>query len=218
MRERIGLLGGTFDPVHAGHLRAAAEVRRRFGLDRILFIPSFSPPHKGRGAVASAEDRYRMVELACAGDPHLIPSRLEVDEKETSYSVRTVEKVRRAYPDTWVFFILGVDAFLEIATWREAERVLDECSWIVTARPGFSLEAAGGVLGGRLTPRLRAMADDETADEASFGPGRIFLVPIPALDVSSTEIRRRVRAGETIRGLVPADIEAYIHDRGLYRS
>ena len=218
MSERIGLLGGTFDPVHAGHLRAAAEVRRRFGLDRILFIPSFSPPHKGRGALASADDRYRMVELACAGDPHFIPSRLEVDEKQTSYSVRTVEKVRRASPDAWVFFILGVDAFLEIATWREAERVLEECSWIVTTRPGFRLEAAGGVLGGRLKSRLHAMAADKTADEASFGPGRIFLVPIPALDVSSTEIRRRVRAGEAIRGLVPADVEAYIQDRGLYRS
>lgn len=218
MKERIGLFGGTFDPVHAGHLRAATEVQRRFGLDRILFIPSFSPPHKGRGAQASAADRYRMVELACAADPHFIPSRLEVDDQQTSYSVRTVEKVRRADPNARVFFILGVDAFLEIATWRDAERVLEECSWIVTTRPGFRLEAAGGVLGGRLEPRLHAMAADETADEAAFGPGRIFLVPIPALDVSATEIRRRVRAGETIRGLVPADVETYIHDRGLYRS
>lgn len=218
MRERIGLFGGTFDPVHAGHLRAAAEVRRRFGLDRVLFIPSFSPPHKGRGAMAGAEDRYRMVELACAGDPHFVPSRLEVDEKRTSYSVRTVEKVRRTFPDAWVFFILAVDAFLEIATWRDAERVLEECSWIVTTRPGFRLEAAGGVLGGRLRPRLRALAENEDADVAAFEPGRIFLVPIPALDVSSTEIRRRVAAGEAIRGLVPAEVEAYIHDRGLYRS
>jgi nicotinate-nucleotide adenylyltransferase len=218
MREGIGLFGGTFDPVHEGHVRAAAEVRRRFGLDRVLFIPSFSPPHKGRGPLAGAEDRYRMVELACAVDPHFIPSRLEVDDQQTSYSVRTVEKVQRASPDAWLFFILGVDAFLEIATWREAERVLEECSWIVTTRPGFRLDAAGGVLGGRLRPRLRALAAEETADEAWFGPGRIFLVPIPALDVSSTEIRRRVQAGRTIRGLVPAGVEAYIHDRGLYRS
>jgi len=218
MRERIGLFGGTFDPIHEGHMRAAAELRRRFGLDRVLFIPSFSPPHKGRGPLAGAEDRYRMVALACAVDPHFIPSRLEVDDQQTSYSVRTVEKVQQASPDAWLFFILGVDAFLEIATWREAERVLEECSWIVTTRPGFRLDAAGGVLGGRLRPRLRALAAEETADEASFGPGRIFVVPIPALDVSSTEIRRRVKAGETIRGLVPADVEAYIHDRGLYRS
>ncbi|MDH4198207.1 MAG: nicotinate-nucleotide adenylyltransferase [Candidatus Aminicenantes bacterium] len=218
MKERIGLLGGTFDPVHAGHLRAAAEVRLRIGLDRILFIPSFSPPHKGRGAQASSEDRYRMVELACVGDPHFIPSRLEVEEHQTSYSVRTVEKVRRTYPDAWIFFILGVDAFLEIATWREAECILEECLWVVTTRPGVRLDAAGGVLGGRLRPRLHALAEDETADETLFGPGRIFLLPIPALDISSTEVRRRVRAGETIRDLVPASVEAYIHDRGLYRS
>ena len=218
MKERIGLFGGTFDPIHSGHVHAAAEVRRRFGLDRILFIPSFSPPHKGRGALASSEDRYRMVELACAGNPQFIPSRLEVDEKQTSYSVWTVEKVRGAHPDAWVFFILGVDAFLEIATWREAERVLEECSWVVTTRPGFRLEAAGAVLGGRLKPRLHEMSGEEIAAEALFGPGRIFLVPIPALDISSTEVRRRVRAGETIRGLVPADVEAYIRDRGLYRS
>jgi len=218
VKERIGLLGGTFDPVHAGHLRSAVEVRRRFGLDRVLFIPSFSPPHKGRGAQAGAEDRYRMVELACAGNPDFIPSRLEVEERQTSYSVRTVEKVHRTYPDAWVFFILGVDAFLEIATWREAERVLEACQWVVTTRPGFPLDAAGGVLGGRLRPRLQALAGDESAAETSFGPGRIFLLPIPALDISSTEIRRRVRAGETIRGLVPAAVETYIHDRGLYRS
>jgi nicotinate-nucleotide adenylyltransferase len=129
-----------------------------------------------------------------------------------------VEKVRLAHPDAWVFFILGVDAFLEIATWREAERVLEECLWVVTTRPGFRLDAAWGVLGGRLRPRVHIMARDETADAAFFGPGRIFLVPISARDVSSTEVRRRVRAGETIRGLVPEDVEAYIHDRGLYRS
>ncbi len=218
MKERIGLFGGTFDPVHSGHLHAAAEVQLRFNLDRILFIPSFSPPHKGRGARAGSEDRYRMVELACAGHPHFVPSRLEVDERQTSYSVRTVEKVRLAHPDAWIFFILGVDAFLEIATWREAERVLEDCSWVVMTRPGFLLSAAGGVLDGRLKPRLLEMAGDETADEAGFGTGRIFLVPIPALDISSTEVRRRVRAGEAIRGLVPETVETYIHDRGLYRS
>ncbi len=216
MTERMGLFGGTFDPIHLGHLRAAREVLERFALDRILFVPSFIPPHKERKGMAPARDRLRMVELACAGEPRFAASSIEVDAGERSYSIRTLERVRALYPGARVFFILGADAFLEIGTWREHERVLDESLFIVMTRPGACLEDAAGAVGAALRSRVRAIAEGETVDEALLGDHRIFLLPIRALDVSSTEVRRRVRAGETVAGLVPEAVGDYIRSHELY--
>ncbi len=218
MTERIGLFGGTFDPIHLGHVRAAREVLERFSLDRILFIPSFIPPHKERKGMASARDRLRMVELACAGEPRFSASSIEVDAGGRSYSILTLERIRGLHPGARIFFILGADAFLEIGTWREHERVLEESLFIVMTRPGTRLEDAEGVVGEPLRKRIRAVADGETVDEALTGDYRIFLLPIRALDVSSTEVRRRVRAGETVTGLVPEAVGDYMRSHGLYRE
>ncbi len=216
MRERIGLFGGTFNPIHNGHIRAAEEVRAAFGLDRVLFIPSYIPPHKSVRGVASAEDRYRMVELACKGRAGFVAFPIEVEARETSYSIVTLEKVRSMVPDAWLFFILGVDAFLEIGTWREYGRVLEECLFVVTGRPGFALDAARDVLGGRLRDRTRRMENGEKADETWFASFRVFLLPIDALDVSSTDIRARLGRGEAPGDLVPAAVADYIRDHQLY--
>lgn len=216
--ETIGLFGGTFDPIHLGHLRAAKEVRRLARLDRILFIPSFLPPHKAPGTGASPADRLRMVKLTCRGRKGIEASPVEVEAGEKSYSILTLRKIRALSPDARLFFILGVDAFLDIGTWREYYRVLEECFFIVMGRPGFELDRARGVLGGKLRAAIGPLAGGEGAGGPLPPRTRIFLLPIRALDISSTAIRERVRRGETLDGLVPGAVDVYIREHQLYRG
>ena len=218
MKERVGLFGGTFDPAHCGHIRAAGEVLERFSLDKVLFIPSFIPPHKERAGIAPASDRLRMVDLACREEPRFAASSIEVDAGEKSYSIITLEKVKRIYPGAWIFFILGVDAFLEIETWRDHERVLEECLFIVMTRPGYRLNQADRVLGGFLREKVHHVSETEKIGEDHFQARRIFFLPILALDISSTEVRRRIGTGENIKGLVPDAVGDYIRSRHLYRG
>jgi len=216
MRERIGLFGGTFDPVHSGHLRAADEVLRAFALDRVLFIPSFIPPHKERKGIAPARDRLEMVELACREEPKFAASSIEVDAEEKSYSIITIGKIERLYPGAWIFFILGVDAFLEIGTWREHERLLKECMFIVMARPGYGFEEARRIVGADAGGLVHEIPAGGAVDVRLFGNCRVFFLTIQALDISSTEVRSRVKAGRLLEGLVPASVEEYIRVRHLY--
>ena len=216
MKERIGLFGGTFDPIHMGHVRAAEEVRSVFRLDRVLFIPSHLPPHKHGGTGASPADRLRMVELACEGQPGFIASPIEIEAGGKSFSYLTLAAIRERHPGAAAFFILGVDAFLEIGTWREHERVLGECRFIVTARPGFDLDSALDVLGGRLRADMCRVEAGGPAPGPRLDRCRVFLLPITALDVSSTDIRDRVRKGRSLAGLVPPAVEAYIKENQLY--
>jgi nicotinate-nucleotide adenylyltransferase len=190
----------------------------RFRLDKILFIPSYIPPHKGIRDVASAEDRMRMVELAVRDRPGFVASEIEVKARETSYSIDTLERIKRGRPEARIFFILGVDAFLEIGTWREYERVIEECRFIVMARPGFLLGAARKVLGGRLESRMMEAAGDVPVGEEHLARFRVFLAPIRALDISSTDIRRRIRGGTSIEDLVPEPVRAYLRARKLYQD
>jgi len=216
--ETIGLFGGTFDPIHLGHLRAAAEVRRKTRLERILFIPSFLPPHKTRGTAAPAADRLRMVELACRRRAGIEASAIEVEAREKSYSILTLRKVRAQAPDARLFFILGVDAFLDIGTWREYEKVLEECFFIVTGRPGFELERARDVLGGRLRETMGPLAAAGSLAGPAAPRVRIVLLPIRAIDVSSTAVRDRARRGRSLDGLVPRSVAVYIKEHQLYRG
>ena len=216
--ETIGLYGGTFDPIHCGHLQAAAEVRRRTRLDRILFIPSSIPPHKAAGGAAPAADRLRMVELACRRRAGFEASPVEVEARGKSYSILTLRKIKRLRPRARLFFILGIDAFLDIGTWHQYEKVLAECRFLVTGRPGFDLERAAGVLGGRLRGATGPLAEAGRLDAGAPPRFRVILVPIRALDVSSTVVRDRVRRGASLEGLVPRAVAAYIHDRQLYRG
>ncbi len=218
MKERVGLFGGTFDPIHCGHIRAAEEVLKRFSLDRVLFVPSFIPPHKERTGIAPAGDRLRMVELACREEPRFAASSIEVDAGEKSYSVITLEKVKRIYPGAWTFFVLGVDAFLEIETWRDYKRVLKECLFIVISRPGYRIEQTEGLLGRSWVEKVHHVSESENISDDLLRTRRVFLLSIPALDISSTEVRRRIERGETIKGLVPEAVEDYIHSHNLYRE
>ncbi|MBM3295037.1 MAG: nicotinate (nicotinamide) nucleotide adenylyltransferase [Candidatus Aminicenantes bacterium] len=214
---RVGLFGGTFDPVHKGHLRAASAAVGRFGLERMHFIPSAIPPHKRATDMASAEDRMAMVELAVRGRRRFVPSPIEVRAGATSYSVVTLDEFRREAPGARHFFLLGVDAFCEIETWREWRRLLDLCRLIVVARPGAPLAAARRAVEPSLRSAFAEVGPSVRLGEAFLEAHRIFLFPIDALPVSSTEIRRRVRDGLPIRGLVPPAVECYIHRENLYR-
>jgi nicotinate-nucleotide adenylyltransferase len=217
-RQRIGLLGGTFNPVHEGHLRAAEEVRLRFALSRVLFIPSYIPPHKQTTDMASPEDRFAMVELALRSHPQMVASSLEIEAREKSYSVITLNKLKALYADAWILFILGVDAFLEIETWKSYREVLEQCRFIVISRPGFDLAGAREVLPREYAEKIGECSGSGSVGEDLLARFRIFLAPIKALDISSTEIRRLVRAGRSIHGLVPDPVEEYIRNQNLYQE
>jgi len=216
--KRIGLLGGTFNPVHRGHLRAAEEVRLRFGLSRVLFIPSYIPPHKQTAAIASPEDRFAMVELALRSHPRMEASSVEIEAREKSYSIITLNKLKAVYADADIFFILGVDAFLEIETWKSYRDVLEQCRFIVISRPGFNLEKAREVLPSEYGGKIGECSRSGPVGEDILARYQIFLVPIKAFDISSTEIRRRVRAGRSIHRMVPGPVEEYIRSKKLYQE
>jgi nicotinate-nucleotide adenylyltransferase len=216
--RRIGLLGGTFNPIHRGHLRAAEEVRLRFALSRVLFIPSYLPPHKQAADMASPEDRFAMVELALRARRRLVASALEIEAREKSYSIITLNKLKALYPDALIFFILGVDAFLEIETWKSYRDVLEQCRFIVISRPGFDLSLALAALPAEYAGRIYDCPRAGSIGEELLSRFRIFLVEIKALDISSTDIRRRVKEGRPIRGLVPGAVEEYIRQKKLYQE
>jgi len=217
-KERIGLLGGTFNPVHLGHLKAAAEALRKMGLDRILFIPSYIPPHKKTVGIASPKDRFAMVELAVAGQPRFIASAVEIEAREKSYSIVTLGKVKAAYPDAWIFFLLGIDAFLEIETWRSYREVLGQCHFIIMSRPGFRVAAARSVLDDHYAGWIYSLRGRRPVGDDLLERFRIFVVSIRALNISSTDIRRRIKQRLPLRGLVPEAVKAYIKKRRLYQE
>ncbi len=193
-------MGGTFDPVHYGHLAAAEEARSRFGLARVIFVPSGRPPHKPELAVTPAEARYEMVVLATASNPAFETSRIELDRPGPSYSADTMEWYRRQFgAEARLYFITGADAVLELMSWHEPERLLQVCELIAVMRPGYDLGALGEALGPELLERVHS-------------------IEAPGVEVSSTELRRRAGSGQSLRYLAPPAVIKYIENRGLYRT
>ena len=223
---RIGIMGGTFDPIHLGHLRAAEEIHLAFGLDRIIFVPAARPPHKEQGKVASALHRYEMVSLATVFTPSFSVSPIELKRPGKSYSIETVREFFRIYgPETRLYFVLGVDAFLEIGTWKEARELLRLARLVVTARPGWRLDEVERALGpaqrrllGELRFKyLRVGEIDAERLEREVQPGLVLLVEVVSLDISSSEIRHLVEQGRSVRFLVPDTVAAYIEKNRLYQ-
>ena len=223
---RIGIMGGTFDPIHLGHLRAAEEIYLAFGLDRIIFVPAARPPHKEEGRVASALHRYEMVSLATVFTPSFTVSPIELKRPGKSYSVETVREFTRIYgPETRLYFILGVDAFLEIGSWKEARELLRLTRLIVTARPGWRLDEVERnlsppqrrLLGELRFKYLRVAEIDAERLEREYQPGLVLLVEVVSLDISSSEIRHLVEQGRSVRFLVPDTVAAYIEKNRLYQ-
>lgn len=203
--KRIGVMGGTFDPIHYGHLVTAEEAREQFALDMVIFMPSGHPPHKEDRQNLDAESRYLMTVIATASHPAFRVSRMEIDRPGPSYTIDTVRELHRVYgKNTSVFFITGADAVLEILTWKEPENVLAECTLIAATRPGYDLS------------RLEEFLPGTAGDAAPGGP-RVQVMEIPALAISSTDIRRRVSEGRSIRYLVPEEVREFIEKNGFYR-
>ena len=207
---RTGLLGGTFDPIHLGHVGAADAAQRALGLDRLILIPSRTPPHRKDATGASANDRYEMAHLAAQAHAHWSASRIELDREGPSYTFDTLTELRRT-PSSF-FFIIGVDAFAEIATWSRYPGVLDLAHFVVVSRPGFTLDS--------LQHRVPDLADRMTTPDRfdHSAKTRIILLEAPTPAISSTEIRRRARAGEDLAGLVPDNVADYIRTHRLYRG
>ena len=196
---RVGLLGGTFDPPHYGHLALAEAAREALELERVIFLPNGQPPHKPTGEVSPAEHRYVMTELACAAHPRFTVSRAEMDRPGLSYSLDTVRSVQRELgPEAQLYFIVGMDALLELPLWHEPDALLAEAHVVVAERPG-----------------------SETDLEAALGAERaaqVTRIAMPALELSASDLRERVRAGRSLWYLTPEPVAAYIAKHGLYRQ
>ena len=192
-------MGGTFAPIHHGHLVTAEAALWRFTLDEVMFLPTGRPWMKGDRPVSGPEDRYLMTVIATASNPRFSVSRVEIDRPGPTYTVETLQELRReAEGDIDLFFITGADAMLEILEWKDPDEVLAQAHFIAATRPGYDL----------------ARFQERTP---SSHPN-ISVMDIPALAISSTDIRRRVAAGEPIRYLVPEGVQTYIEKAGLYRS
>ncbi len=203
--RRLGVMGGTFDPIHYGHLVTAEEAWSQLHLDEVLFVPSGRPPHKKDRESLDPEYRYLMVAIATAENRHFQVSRVEIDRPGLSYTIDTIEELKKVYgTKTDIFFITGADAILEILTWKEPERILEECYLVAATRPGYDLDK----LKKALPPRIRKRMDKD---------GRIIVLEIPSLSISSTDIRERVRTGRSIKYLVPEGIAEFIEKNGFYR-
>jgi len=210
MAKRIGILGGTFDPVHIGHLRGALEVAEQFALDELRLIPSARPPHRGTPQV-SAEDRLAMVRCAVAGVPPLTVDDRELRRDRPSYTIDTLESLRRELaPDDQLFLVLGWDAFCGLPTWHRWEELLDHCHILVLQRPDIGSEPPESL-------RNLLAARSVGNPQALCGPGgNIAFVWQTPLEVSATQIRERLASGRSVRFLVPDAVLAYIHAHGLY--
>ena len=195
---RLGIMGGTFDPIHHGHLVTAEEAFWQFGLDEVLFLPTGQPWMKEHPEVSPAEDRYLMTVIATSPNPHFKVSRLELDREGTTYTVDTLRTLQEDRgPETDLFFITGADAILEIFHWKDPEEILELAHFIAATRPGYDIA------------RFEA--------EAPTRHPNVSVMAVPALAISSTGIRARVNEGRPIRYLVPEGVKAYIDKAGLYR-
>jgi len=220
---RIGLFGGTFNPIHRCHLEAAMHAKSRLRLGRILFIPSGDPPHKGNGSLASARDRYEMVRLATAGHAGLDVSDIEIRRPAKSYSIDTLQEIRKQLgPDAELFFIIGLDAFLELPTWKQAPDLLRSCHFVVLGRPGATFAALRKM--SLLPPIERAplvALDTQRAFQVdvSLPSGtRLVLLSMPPCYASASDIRSRIQHGSELANLLPASVESYIMQHHLYRQ
>jgi nicotinate-nucleotide adenylyltransferase len=210
-RRRLGIFGGTFDPIHVGHLDAAAAAREALALDDILFVPSHVPPHRSADPRATMFHRFAMVALATGGLPASRASDVELRRTGASYTYETLAKLHaNGWAASQLFFILGADAFAEIAQWREFDRVVEGTNLAVVGRTGTSLEAA--LARTPLRSRVRPL---DQAREPSASTG-VYLIEAATRDVSSTQIRAELTAGRSIADLVPEAVGRHIIKHGLY--
>ena len=219
---KLGLLGGSFNPVHHGHLAIARQTREALGLDQILFIPTNHPPHKPNGSLAPAQDRYEMVRLAIVSDPSLAISDVEIRRPGKSYSIDTIRLLQQEHgARTQLFFLIGLDAFLDFPSWREPLTLLELCPFVVLSRPGLSFRSLSTMA--LLPPIPQASLADLDAGrisqlEVSLGTQRLTYLQLPPCMVSASDIRSRIRRGLSVANLLPPLVESYILQHHLYQE
>jgi len=188
---RIAIFGGTFNPIHKGHMFLAKQAKKTLKLDKVVFVPAYIPPHKSSQGIIDADKRFHMIELAISGKPNFTVSRYEIDKKKKVYSVETAAHFKKVFPKgTQLFFLTGADSLKGLDKWKDADKFFDLCEFVVFSRPGFGL--------GTKELRIRA-------------------IEINALDVSSTQVRARIKKDKSITDLVPKLVADYIKHKRLYR-
>lgn len=217
--RRIGVYGGTFDPIHNGHLSVAAAILKAFALKQMLFVLAFVPPHKRRREISAAYHRYAMVALATEESPAMLASAIELEAPARPYTIETLHRLQAEHTDAQLFFVMGADSFADVTSWHEHERLLSDHNIIVAARPGYGKDVD---LTAHLVPRLQAQVVDlrgsqHPSDEHLTAP-HIYLTDYVIADVAATEIREAVSEGRTIDHLVPQAVAGYIEKYGLYRT
>ncbi|MBI3663599.1 MAG: nicotinate (nicotinamide) nucleotide adenylyltransferase [Acidobacteria bacterium] len=216
--RNIALYGGSFDPIHVGHLAVARAAQRRFHLDEIHFVVAGRPPHKLKHEAAPFPHRYAMAALACSDHAHFVSSLAEAGDDFSGhrvfYSIDTVRHFRHrlGHPDDCLFFILGVDSFLEIPMWRNYDALLNACDFIVASRPGYRMEPLRLLI----PPELLKRSAPPSSHTIHLRKSAVHLLDTVSSHVSSTEIRRRRHRRQSIHGLVPVRVEEYILRQGLY--
>lgn len=221
---RFGILGGTFNPIHFGHLRAAEEVSDKINLDRVIFVPSGNPPFKTSDLMDSSH-RYEMTGISIDSNAKFVISDLEMRQGEKSYAINTIERLSGIYPDDELFFILGIDAFLDIPNWWKSDALTEMIDFVVVTREGFDLADI------MKSPYIDAKGSNRYESDNNNKNGCYFLSPVcnlksgkrvipvqvTALNISSTEIRRLIKVGKSIKYLLPEVVEQYIYGNNLYR-
>ena len=199
---KIGIMGGTFDPIHYAHLATAESIRDKYKLDNIVFIPSGNPPHKQDYNVGDKYDRYKMVLLATKNDENFIVSDIEIQRNKKTYTIDTLRELKEKYPNADIYFITGADAICDIESWKSVEENFKLATFIAATRPGINIL--------RTQEKIESLINKYSAN--------IINVYVPSLDISSTYIREQVKYNKSIRYLVPESVEAYIHENKLYQS
>ena len=202
-KKRYGIMGGTFNPIHTGHLVVAEEVRCEFKLDKVIFMPTGIPPHKVGGEVASGEHRYEMTLLATVTNPYFEISRLELDRQGITYTVDTMTTLKDIYKDeVELYFITGADSLLQLHKWKDSDKILEVCKIVAATRPGYDL--------GDMEDKLKELNE--------VNKDQISTITTPGLQISSTDIRNRIKEGNTIKYLLPESVEVYIKKYNLYKD
>lgn len=201
--QKIGIMGGTFNPIHIGHLVIAEEVRCRFDLDKIIFIPAGNPPHKDYKNITAGKHRYQMTLLATIDNPYFDVSSIELAREGITYTIDTITTLReKCDKDVDLYFITGADSIIELSTWKQVDKLLNLCKFIAATRPGFDIA--------KIEDKVREL-------EARYNKS-IYSLSVPALQISSTDIRNRINQGMTVKYLLPESVEHYINKHNLYRE
>lgn len=223
----IGIMGGTFDPIHYGHLNSAEEIADIFKMDMVIFMPAFIPPHKKRGRITDVHHRLIMATIATLSNQSFAISAFEIEKGGYSYTIDTVRGLKKSFKGkVRLYFIAGIDAFREIATWKDAGSLFKNCDFIVSTRPGYRIDDLFNMLDKTVSKKYNDIKFRIEKKNPFYRIPRLavigskyFIYPVEttAMDISSTEIRRRVRDGMTIKYLLPEAVEEYIYKNGLYR-